>query len=310
MVIGFRGRWQYKMFNATKPSKYHIKTFGLCDSATGYVGDILTYFGANTSYNPDADKDGGQAVQVFDTLLQHVGTGHKIFADRFYTTRKLINYLLQKKQYYTGTLNVNRLGFPKAVKSLISQHEEMKWFLHKEKTMLCVAFKDKKAKKNVIMVSTDAEVGTAKGNDVDKPSMVDTYNRNMNGCDKLDQKVTYYCVFERKTIKWWKKLFYWLFEICQANSYILFCLSQKPGARKLSLKDYKHVLIRQLTQNVVLNEQIRAPGRQQETGCLEKTKSQHIVDYSKRDRDCVICSTSTKWLCWMLDNVCSLNFCI
>ncbi|KAI8781997.1 piggyBac transposable element-derived protein 4 [Biomphalaria glabrata] len=116
MVIGFRGRWQYKMFNATKPSKYHIKTFGLCDSAM-----------------------------------------------------------------------------------------MMKWFLHKEKTMLCVAFKDKKAKKNVIMVSTDAEVGTAKVNDVDKPSMVDTYNRNMNGCDKLDRKVTYYCVFERKTIKWWKK---------------------------------------------------------------------------------------------------------
>ncbi|KAI8793826.1 piggyBac transposable element-derived protein 4 [Biomphalaria glabrata] len=101
MVIGFRGRWQYKMFNATKPSKYHIKTFGLCDSATGYVVDILTYFGANTSYNPDVGKDGGQAVQVFDTLLQHVETEHKIFADRFYTTRKLINYLLQQKSNTT-----------------------------------------------------------------------------------------------------------------------------------------------------------------------------------------------------------------
>ena len=37
MVIGYKGRWQYKQYNASKPSKYHIKTFGLCCSATGYV---------------------------------------------------------------------------------------------------------------------------------------------------------------------------------------------------------------------------------------------------------------------------------
>ncbi|KAI0225562.1 hypothetical protein LSAT2_023699, partial [Lamellibrachia satsuma] len=28
MVIGWKGRWKYKQFNAAKPKKYHIKTFG------------------------------------------------------------------------------------------------------------------------------------------------------------------------------------------------------------------------------------------------------------------------------------------
>ena len=41
MVIGFRGRWKNKQYNATKPSKYHIKTFGLCDSDNGYVVNFL-----------------------------------------------------------------------------------------------------------------------------------------------------------------------------------------------------------------------------------------------------------------------------
>ena len=50
MVISWKGRWKYKQYNAAKPKKYHIKTFGLCDSATGYVYNILTYFGKNTSY--------------------------------------------------------------------------------------------------------------------------------------------------------------------------------------------------------------------------------------------------------------------
>ena len=90
-------------------------------------------------------------------------------------------------------------------------------------------------------------------------------------------------------------MFYWLFEICQANSYILFCLSQKADSRRLSLKEYKQALVRQLSQHVIIVDEIRSCGRRQETSCMEKTNNiQHLVDYSKRDRDCVFCSTSTK----------------
>lgn len=296
MVIGYKGRWQFKQFNASKPSKYHIKTFGLCDAATGFVVDILTYFGSNTSYKPELDLDGGHAVKVFSTLLEHVGTGHKIFADRYYTTRKLIDYLLSRKQYYTGTVNINRIGFPKEVKTLSLEQRAMKWYINHDKNLLCVAFRDKKAKRNVVLVSTDAEVQTTKIKDMLKPNMINTYNRNMNGCDKLDQKVSYYGVFERKTVKWWKKLFYWMLEVTQANAYILFCLSGAAGRKKISLKDYKKMLMTQLTQHVVaMAQEKKLAGRQPEVSCLEKVNGRrHIVDFSDRDRACAHCSTSAK----------------
>ncbi|GFO22529.1 PiggyBac transposable element-derived protein 4-like [Plakobranchus ocellatus] len=159
MVVGFKGRWLFKQFNATRPKKYHIKTFGLCDPAIGYVLNILTYFGGDTSYKPECDPDGSHAVKIFETLLTPLGTGHKIFADRFYTTRVLIDYLLQKKQYYTGTVNLNRKGFPEEIKD---EHRQMKWFAKEDEAILCVAFRDKKAKKNVVMASTDATVATIK----------------------------------------------------------------------------------------------------------------------------------------------------
>ncbi|GFN80036.1 PiggyBac transposable element-derived protein 4-like [Plakobranchus ocellatus] len=107
MVLGFKGCGLFKQFNATKPKKYHIKTFGLCDAATGYVLNILTYFGGDTFYKPECEPDGSRAVKIFEPLLTPLGTGHKIFVDRFYTTRVLIDYLLQKKQYHTGTVNLN-----------------------------------------------------------------------------------------------------------------------------------------------------------------------------------------------------------
>ena len=81
MVIGYNGRWRNKQFNSSKPSKYHIKTFGLCDSATGYVKNVFTYYGKNTAYHPDSDPDSLQAVKVFQKLLEPLDRGHHIFAD-------------------------------------------------------------------------------------------------------------------------------------------------------------------------------------------------------------------------------------
>ncbi|GFO42195.1 hypothetical protein PoB_006870000 [Plakobranchus ocellatus] len=82
MILGYKKRWQYKQFNASKPDKYHIKSFALVDSSCGYV--ILTYYGKNTSYHPDSDPDSGMAIRIFDTLLKDVGTRYHIFADRWY----------------------------------------------------------------------------------------------------------------------------------------------------------------------------------------------------------------------------------
>lgn len=57
MVIGFKGHWKNKQFNASKPSKYHIKTFGLCQSESGYVCNPFTYYASETSYHPNLDPN-------------------------------------------------------------------------------------------------------------------------------------------------------------------------------------------------------------------------------------------------------------
>ena len=44
------------MYNPEKTEKYHIKSFGLCDSLTGYICNILVYFVKGTSYSDDTEK--------------------------------------------------------------------------------------------------------------------------------------------------------------------------------------------------------------------------------------------------------------
>jgi len=207
MVVKWKGRSKYKMYNPNKPEKYHLKSFGLCDSETGYAYNLLLYFGADTSYEDFGDV--GQSEKVFHALLGPLGSGHHVFADRYYTTHKLITYLIEKNTYYTGTLMSNRKNFPDEIKTMKLKHMETKCYRSSDGILLCL-WKDKKARKPVIAVSYAVKgnsVTNKRGKVTVKPTIIEDYNQSMNGCDRMDQMLSYYNVLNRKTITWLKRLF-------------------------------------------------------------------------------------------------------
>lgn len=297
MVIGWKGRWKNKQYNASKPKKYHIKTYGVCDSATSYLYRILVYFGGDTSY-VDCPEGAGHAEKVFDTLLQNLGEGHHVFADRYYTTHKLVQNLNRKKTHFTGTLNINRKNFPPQLKTLKLDHRQSKSYRSERDGILTTAWRDKKAKKHVIVVSTKAKAGNVavrrRRAEVEMPCLIHEYNQCMNGCDKVDQMVNYYGQFQRKTTKWWKRIFYWLLEVVQLNSYILYKLGN--DLPKLTLKEYKLALVMQLLERSSQLEGVNPPPRRSvgrpATNPVPRleTTVKHLVDWVPQDRNCVVCS--------------------
>lgn len=301
MVVKWKGRWKNKQYNPAKPAKYHIKTFGLCDSATGYAYNLLTYYGSQTSYNPDLNAL-GQSEKVFEYLLRPVGEGHHVFADRYYTTHNLITYLSEKKLFYTGTLMGNRKNFPPQLKQPI-KHLESKYFRDDNGILAC-AWKDKKARKPVLIVSTrytkgDIEVQNKHNVTKVKPLVIHEYNASMNGCDHLDQMISYYNNFDRQTKKWWKRIFVWILEDTQMNSYIIHTLS-RPEGTKLSLKDFKEQLIQQLEEkaaHMYVPEQDvapKGPGRRSVSISDRLSFKKHLIVHDESDRNCVVCSAPGK----------------
>ena len=55
----------------------------------------------------------------------------------------------------------------------------------------------------------------------EKPKIVHDYNKFMGAVDRCDQMVAYSC-FRRRTMKWWKKVFFHLFSLTILNAYILY----------------------------------------------------------------------------------------
>ncbi len=117
----------------------------------------------------------------------------------------------------------NRRLLPPAIKGVKLQKGESKSFMHGQN--LCLVWRDKIS---VYMASNACgnEMVTLPSKipgkpDRKKPKVIEQYNQAMGGVDKADQMGIYYC-FQRKSLKWWKNVFFWLIEISVVNSYILY----------------------------------------------------------------------------------------
>ena len=57
----------------------------------------------------------------------------------------------------------------------------------------------------------------------------------MNACDRLNELVSYHNNVDRKTIKWWQRVFAWTIKATQINAYILFYCHGQKAREELTL---------------------------------------------------------------------------
>lgn len=81
-----------------------------------------------------------------------------------------------------------------------------------------------------------------------KPTVICEYNSHMGGVDTADHYLTSYG-FNRKTKKWWRKVFFWSLDVSFLNSYLLFKMNN-PSNSKLRSLAFRKELCAQLIGNV------------------------------------------------------------
>jgi hypothetical protein len=82
------------------------------------------------------------------------------------------------------------------------------------------------------------------------PITVLDYNKYETGLDRSDQMLSYYSC-ERKTIKWWKKLFFHSFDLAIVNAHILHQKRKRKNfCWKFSMKKFLKDCLLVLAQNL------------------------------------------------------------
>ena len=70
----------------------------------------------------------------------------------------------------------------------------------------------------------------------------------MGGVDLTDQHLSYYSLTTRRSVKWWKKVFWWLVDISIVNTWIIYHTNYPDDKKIRSQKDIQLKLIEELVQ--------------------------------------------------------------
>ena len=151
----------------------------------------------------------------------YISLYHRLYIDNFYTSPKLLLDLLDKDTFACGTVRQNRKGLP----SNIDKLERGEAVFKKHLSLTYVHWKDKR---DVFCLSTFH--GNTMSNfttrrldtrDIQRPDLVSSYNKYMGGVDHMDQMLSYYTI-GKKTIKWYKRIFWRLIDMAIVNSFVLY----------------------------------------------------------------------------------------
>ena len=120
MTIAFKGRSVLKQYDPKKPDKWGFKAFVLSESKSGYVLDWTLYAG-KTENVAAADDDAGVTHRIVRSLMaDHIGKGHELYIDSYYTGVPIaVELSTQLSQYMSSVVGSGRQCSPD-VKQLIT----------------------------------------------------------------------------------------------------------------------------------------------------------------------------------------------
>lgn len=219
-LVLFRGRVGFRQYIRTKRHRFGLKIFVLCDCRRGCVLDMILYTGQGTDIQKN-DPLGVSGAVVREMMGSYVGKGHIMYLDNWYTSPMLCQYLHENVTGTCGTVKETRKHMPK----LPDKQKKGDCVRKNCKNSLAIKWKDKRS---VTLLSTlhkgemvDSGKTTRGGNVIMKPDAVLDYNFNMRLVDKSDMMIgDVECI--RKTVKWYKKLFFHLVDVCTLNSYLYY----------------------------------------------------------------------------------------
>ncbi|XP_039315547.1 piggyBac transposable element-derived protein 4-like [Solenopsis invicta] len=99
-LFPFRGRTKFTQYMPSKPAKYGLKVFWLCDASNAYPLKGIFYIGKQGNTR---EVNQGERV-VKELVAAYKGSGRNITMDRFFTTLPLVKSLLSWKLTIVGTL--------------------------------------------------------------------------------------------------------------------------------------------------------------------------------------------------------------
>ena len=249
-IIPFKGRSSLKQYVPKKPNPRGYKVFSRC-SSSGIVHDFAIYAGMKTDLSVSYPSL-SQTENIVVSLCHGIrNIGCKVFFDNYYTTLRLLLFLREHlKIFAVGTIRNNRIhSCPLKTEKDLRQtgrgsHDEVvdansglvivRWLDNKPVTIASTYIGAEPTSNKQRWSSKDK-----KHIDVSCPAIISEYNQFMGGVDLTDMFLQLYRI-DRRSTRWYTRIFYFLIGIAINNSWLLTRRNnEKTGTgSKLPLADF------------------------------------------------------------------------
>ncbi|XP_047132711.1 piggyBac transposable element-derived protein 3-like isoform X1 [Hydra vulgaris] len=203
IMVAFKGRSFLKQYVPNKPNKWGFKLWGRC-GVSGYLYDFDLYQGKEIKKKDEYSPHGiGASVVIKMTSTLPENHNFKIFADNYFSSLPLLDELKKRRIWYVGTARLKRLN-----KCSLPSEKELKKqgrgsFDYRTDTIsnnIAVSWIDNKAVTLISSFASIEPINTVRRYDrktrkyimVKQPYIVQFYNKNMGGVDKLDMMCSFY----------------------------------------------------------------------------------------------------------------------
>ena len=181
--------------------------------------------GKDDSITSDLGMTAGVVLRLVEPIC---GLGHHLYTGNLYTSPRLYAELRLRGFEACGTLRLNRRDVPPEAKATLRKGERRAVAV--DENMAIVQWHDKRVVSLLSTVHSDTPVQIERrcthvsgGHEVvEKPEAIIEYNKFMGGVDRGDQLLSYYG-FPHRTVKWWRRAFFFLFDAAIVNSYTMYC---------------------------------------------------------------------------------------
>ena len=287
-MVGFRGKCPFRVYMKSKPDRYGIKIWAICENPSGYIWKSQVYTGKIAS---TPEKNQGKRV-VLD-LVEGLGQGYGVTCDNFFTSLDLARELKSQSKTLLGTLRKIRKEVPKEMLPSKDRQVNSSIFLFTQDVTMVSYVPNKN--RAVLLLSTQHRDKDISTDEHSKPVMILDYNKTKGAVDSADKMLKEYSM-HRISRRWPFVLLSHIINVCCLNAFILFRkkhpdmkMTRKSFLKALGLEMVKpHIERRAAPPRIGLNKSIQN-AMQTVLGPLPDNRPAADLTSKKRGR-CSMCT--------------------
>lgn len=214
-LFPYRGRTRFTQYIPSKPAKYGIKVWWICDAMNSFPLHGQIYTGQAASGRET--KQGERVVK--DLASKFRGSDRNITVDNFFTTLELAEHLLSWNLTLVGTLRKNKTYIPAEMKAHKDKAIGSTSFGFRKNVTMC-SYVPRKNKAVLLLSSIHYNGEIAESG---KPEIIEFYNKTKGGVDVMDQLFAEYTT--KRATKRWPLSFFNVLDITALAAYKLYYMN-------------------------------------------------------------------------------------